>query len=152
MNKLAALVNELEHHIADFEKQNVKFSAANVGWQIEHSLITIDMIITVLKKSNPDNFQSKFNFSKFRVFLFKKIPRGRAKAPKVVVPQPDYNATSLQNHVTITLQNIDSLSTIQPNQFFKHPYFGDLKLRDAIRFLEIHTQHHLSIIKDIISK
>lgn len=152
MNKLAALVNELKHHIVDFEKHNVKFSAANVGWQIEHSLITINMIITVLKKSNPDNFQSKFNFSKFRVFLFKKIPRGRAKAPKVVIPQPDYNATSLQNHVTITLQNIDSLSTIQPNQFFKHPYFGDLKLNDAIKFLEIHTQHHLSVIKDIISK
>ena len=152
MNKLTTLVNQLEQHILDFEKINVKFSAANVGWQIEHSLITINMIIAVLKKSNSDNFQSKFNFSKFGVFLFKKIPRGRAKAPKVVIPQSDYDTTSLQNHITITLQNIDSLSTVHPNQFFKHPYFGDLKLKDAIRFLEIHTQHHLSIIKDIISK
>ncbi|MFM2048600.1 MAG: hypothetical protein RI955_1148 [Bacteroidota bacterium] len=152
MNKLAALVNQLQPHIVDFEKSNIKFSAANVGWQIEHSLITIDMIIMVLKKSNSANFQSKFNFSKFRVFLFNKIPRGRAKAPKIVTPQVGYTIASLQHHITITLQNIDSLSTIQPNQFFKHPYFGDLKLKDAIKFLEIHTQHHLSIIKDIISK
>ncbi|MEY4874907.1 MAG: hypothetical protein RL708_56 [Bacteroidota bacterium] len=152
MNKLAALVNQLQQHIVDFEKSNIKFSAANVGWQIEHSLITIDMIIMVLKKSNSDNFQSKFNFSKFRVFLFNKIPRGRAKAPKIVTPQAGYTISSLQNHIAITLQNIDSLSTVQPNQFFKHPYFGDLKLKDAIKFLEIHTQHHLSIIKDIISK
>jgi hypothetical protein len=152
MNKLAALVNQFEQHIFDFEKSNIKFSVANVGWQIEHSLITIDTIISVLKKSNSANFQSKFNFSKFRVFLFNKIPRGRAKAPKIVTPQVGYTIASLQHHIAITLQNIDSLSTIQPNQFFKHPYFGDLKLKDAIKFLEIHTQHHLSIIKDIIRK
>ncbi|MEY2828411.1 MAG: hypothetical protein RIQ33_269 [Bacteroidota bacterium] len=152
MNKLATIVNELQQHILDFEKVNEKFSVANVGWQIEHSLITIDMIIMVLKKSNSDSFQNKFNFSKFRVFLFNKIPRGRAKAPKIVIPQVAYHVSSLHHHINITLQNIDSLSTIQPNQFFKHPYFGDLKLKDAIQFLEIHTQHHLSIIKDIIRK
>ncbi|MEN9523615.1 MAG: hypothetical protein RL065_1992 [Bacteroidota bacterium] len=152
MNNLIALVNQLEQNISYFEKSNLKFSSANVGWQIEHSLLTIDRIIMALEKSNPELFKKKFNFSKFRVFLFNKIPRGKAKAPKIVTPQSDINSASLKNHIETTIKNIHQLNYIQPNHFFSHPYFGDLIVKDAINFLEIHTQHHLFIIQDIIRK
>jgi hypothetical protein len=32
---------------------------------------------------------------------------------------------------------------------FKHPYFGGLDPRQAVRFLEVHTDHHLRIVADI---
>ena len=33
---------------------------------------------------------------------------------------------------------------MEPNRFFTHPVFGDLNLKLAVRFLEVHTQHHLN--------
>jgi hypothetical protein len=42
------------------------------------------------------------------------------------------------------------LELVSRDHFFEHPYFGKLKLKETIRFLEIHTQHHLDIIRDII--
>jgi hypothetical protein len=39
---------------------------------------------------------------------------------------------------------------VSKDHFFEHPYFGKLKLKETIRFLEIHTTHHLSIIEDIV--
>lgn len=34
--------------------------------------------------------------------------------------------------------------------FFKHPYFGNLNVKDAIKMLKLHTRHHIDIINDII--
>lgn len=152
MKKLLALVNQLEVYISSHEKVNPAFSSATIGWQIDHSLLTIDMIIGALQKSNPDKFIAAFNFAKFRVFLFRKIPRGRAKAPKIVMPNNTFDIVSLQNHIAATKEKIELLKNIPSNHFFTHPYFGDLKLKDAITFLEIHTQHHLSIIEDVMKE
>jgi hypothetical protein len=38
------------------------------------------------------------------------------------------------------------------DKYFDHPYFGNLRLNKTIKFLEIHTKHHLEIINDIIKK
>jgi hypothetical protein len=36
------------------------------------------------------------------------------------------------------------------DKYFEHPYFGKLRLNKTIKFLEIHTNHHLEIINDIL--
>jgi hypothetical protein len=41
------------------------------------------------------------------------------------------------------------LETLNANSYFTHPYFGDLNLKKTIWFLNLHTNHHLKIIKDI---
>jgi len=78
---------------------------------------------------------------KIIVFTRKKIPRGRAKSPKIVIPKK-YDELSLEKDC--------KNSIIDKDKYFKHPYFGDLKLDKAIQFLEIHTNHHLEIIHDIL--
>jgi hypothetical protein len=80
----------------------------------------------------------------------KKIPRGKAKAPKIVAPKADINKDELQLHLNRTRETIKALELVSKDHFFEHPYFGKLKLKETIRFLEIHTQHHLDIIRDII--
>jgi len=44
---------------------------------------------------------------------------------------------------------LEELRELNPQQFFNHPGFGNLRLKKTIQFLEIHTQHHLKIIEDI---
>jgi hypothetical protein len=42
------------------------------------------------------------------------------------------------------------LDSIGAGHYFSHPYFGDTKKKDVIPFLEMHTDHHLKIIKEIL--
>jgi hypothetical protein len=150
MNKLNNLLNEIEITITHQELLTESVSAASAGWHIEHSLLTINAIADQLKKSNPGNYRWKFNFTRILVFTLNKIPRGRAKAPGVVVPKNNFNQETLQLHLARTKQNIASLKQLQPNNYFDHPYFGKLNLKPAISFLSLHTKHHLGIVKDII--
>ena len=60
MQNLHLLVNQLESNISQFETTNNSVSGGSVGWHIEHSLKTIDQIITACKNSNPLNYQWQF--------------------------------------------------------------------------------------------
>ena len=150
-NHLADLLNQLEFHIPSSESINLQVSQSTVGWQIEHSLLTINGIVSAVQKSNPKDYNWKFSFMKLVVLATKKIPRGKAKAPKVVVPKAAINSDDLQEHLTKTRNTIKTLEMVSKDHFFEHPYFGKLKRKETIRFLEIHTRHHLNIIEDIVN-
>jgi hypothetical protein len=150
MEKLYQLIAELEHSISYFEKRNEVVSQSTVGWQIEHSLKVISQITDTLEKSNPSNYKWKFNFMRMVVMGMNKIPRGKGKAPKQVIPEGEVTIASLKQSVEKTKVNVQKLNTLQTNHFFNHPYFGNLNLKPAKIFIGIHTQHHLEIIKDII--
>ena len=149
-NSLEILLNELEAHLSNHEAMNLKVSQSTVGWQIEHTLLTINGIVGAVQQSNPKDYKWKFSFIKIIILATKKIPRGKAKAPKIVVPKADIPFADLQQHLAKARETIKGLETVSKDHFFEHPYFGKLKLKETIRFLEIHTNHHLKIIRDII--
>jgi hypothetical protein len=47
--------------------------------------------------------------------------------------------------------NILQMDSLPNNAYFTHPYLGALKKDEAKQFLEIHTNHYIDIINDIIS-
>jgi hypothetical protein len=151
MNKLLIYVKELESKIPNLEDYNPEISKSNVGWHIEHILLTIKMIIEAVEKSNPADYTWSFKLSRIVVFTMNKIPRGRAKAPKVVVPKT-YDEQTLLDHLKIVTLKIQGLENMSSDKYFEHPYFGNLRLKKTIKFLEIHTKHHLEIINDILKK
>ncbi len=150
MNKLGEQLKELETKISKQEVFSAHVSKSNVGWHIEHTLLTINMIIEAVKKSNPLNYKWSFKLPRLLVFAMNKIPRGRAKSPEVVVPKT-YDEKTLKEHLTIARLKIQNLEKISPDNYFNHPFLGNLKLEKAIKFLEIHTNHHLEIINDILN-
>ena len=150
MNKLSTLIDQLEQYIAKQTSINPSVSRSPVGWHIEHSLLTIDSIIDALKRSDPALYKWKFNFPKLLIFTINKIPRGRAQAPSTVQPNENFSAASLKTHAASTRQKLLELEKLQSNKFIKHPVFGHLKLKPTLKFIAIHTQHHLNIIKDIL--
>ena len=147
---LEKLLDHFESRIPLFEKENLAISKSNVGWHIEHSLLTINGVTKVILRSNPKEYQWKFKFSKMVIFILGKIPRGKAKAPQIVVPNTTIDLASLQEHINKTRNSLLELKTISKDHYFEHPFLGKLKKKAAIRFLEIHTNHHLKILEDII--
>ena len=150
MNALEKLISELEQHSVVYQKINITVSHASVGWHIEHSLMVISAIVGALEKSNPTEYKWKFNKWRMIVMGLKVIPRGRGKAPKNVIPEGEITLETLKQTFEKTRQTIQTIESLQSNNYFKHPYFGDLNLKPTTRFLALHTKHHLKIIKDII--
>lgn len=150
MLKLNILIDQLEVMIPLFEKSNAAISKSTVGWQIEHSLMTIIKITNALSKSNPSDYKWSFKLPRYLVFTLNKIPRGKAKAPEVVIPVGQLTQESISNHIIDARNSIQVIKSLANDKFFHHPFFGDLKLKQAIKMLEIHTNHHYEIIRDIV--
>ncbi|MDR6844577.1 DUF1569 domain-containing protein [Flavobacterium granuli] len=150
MEELNKLMIELESKIPNQELLNPIVSKSSVGWHIEHVLLTMNLVVESIHKSNPDNYKRTFNFNRFLVFTLNKIPRGKVKAPRMVRPQEDFTTNSLINHLEKGKTNLEKLSTLSANNYFEHPFMGQLNLKQTIRFIKIHTKHHFNIIKEII--
>ena len=151
MNTIDTLLNQLETKISHCETVNPEISNGNVAWHIEHSLLTLDGITDFLIQSNPKHYKWSFNFIRMVVLTTKKIPRGKAKAPEVVQPKAHIDKDNLLTHLSLTRNKIKELDLLSKDNYFKHPFFGDLKLNQTINFLTIHTNHHIKIIEDIIT-
>jgi hypothetical protein len=151
MNKLENLITKLENNISFFEMTNSSISAGSVGWHIEHTLLTLNGISTLLIHSDPAEYKWRFKLGRILIFSLKKIPRGRAKSPEIVMPKGHINQAKLEALLSDTRTKCNQLAFLPANKFFEHPYFGKLKLKQTITFLEIHTNHHLEIIQDIVS-
>ena len=148
MEKLLSLIDEIETHLSAIDKIDESVSASSVGWHFEHSLLTINRILYQVRKSDPQQYQWKFNGNRLLVFTIQKIPRGRAKAPSVVIPS-SFDILSLKRHLEKTRAALKEMHTIPVDCFFDHPFFGKLNRKHTEKFLMIHTQHHLSIMNDI---
>lgn len=152
MNSINPILAILSSKINDFEQMNIDVSKSSVGWHIEHSLKTIDQIITACKKSDPSTYQWKFKLNRFLILdVLQKIPRGKAKAPKVVRPEGEISKESLQIHLEKVSQNLENWNGLDKNVHFPHPFFGILNKKETEKFLALHTNHHLKIIEDICS-
>ena len=151
MQELQSLLNKLNSNISSFEKENSNISNGSVGWHIEHSLKTINQIITACKNSNPSKYQCHFNFKRFLIMsVAKKIPRGKAKAPKIVRPEGDITLETLHLSLEKVNENLLNWKSLDKNAHFPHPFFGVLNKKESENFLVLHTKHHLMIIKDIL--
>ena len=147
---LDELLIQLKEKLPLIDKKNEAVSGAAIGWHVQHSLMVINVIVRSLESSNEKDYTWKFNFLRTFILTIGKFPRGKVQSPKSVRPKEAYSFDSLQSDFLTTEINVKKLETLPQNAFFTHPIFGDLNLKPAIRFLKLHTVHHLKIINDII--
>lgn len=150
VKKLVRLIDDLKSKMEYAAVSNLKISGAPVAWHIDHALLVINAITHSIEKSNPSEYSSKRSFGKWYVFTFHKIPRGRAQSPKAVRPDQNFTTEDINRHFEICYTSLEKLNHLDRDKFFTHPYFGHLNLKSSIKFIEIHTKHHLSIINDIL--
>ena len=87
MNKLNDLITEFDGIVSQQNKSNERISKSTVGWQIKHSLLTLERVIDSIHQSNPSDYSWSFNLPRMVILGLGKIPRGGAKAPKIVQPK-----------------------------------------------------------------
>lgn len=145
-------INELESLIEHAEKSNTAISKGGVAWHIDHSLKVINGIVKTLQTSNPDEYKWSFNATKTLVMTTGVIPRGKAKAPKYVrvAEGTEITKEDLKTQLVEVKTELEKLTDLPKKAHFKHPIFGLVNLEDSKKFLVIHTNHHLKIIKDIV--
>jgi hypothetical protein len=152
MERLDALLKELENKIEFRDISNVTVSKAGVAWHLDHSLKVINSVISTLKKSNPDDYKWKMHFKRSYLFFVGNIPRGKAKAPKSVQSLEVISKKDIERQLATAQFLITELPSFPIYSNVNHPFIGLLNLKQAIRFLEIHTKHHLKIMDEIITK
>ena len=150
MKKIYHRLQQLKDFISFSDVINTSVSNASVGWHIQHSLMVINEVSNALLHCNLPAYKSKHSFAKTYVLLFGIIPRGKINSPSAVRPAGDITKETLLANANDTSALLASLTPLSPSAYFTHPMFGHIKLRRGLRFLSIHTRHHLKIITDIL--
>lgn len=140
----------IRENLINIDKENLKVSKVNVGWHLDHSLKVINGVFKVLKNSNSSEYKKEFNKLRFVVFLIGRFPRGRAKSPKRVFPPEIVVKEDVESQLNLAIENVKLISSIKENQYFTHPLFKQLNKKQTLKFLRLHTNHHLKIVKDIL--
>ncbi|SHG51941.1 hypothetical protein [Flagellimonas flava] len=151
-NFLDEQFSEIVSHIPNRDRRNKKVSEVDVAWHLDHSLKTINRICEALGESKPEKYKSSFSLSRIFVLTSGVIPRGVAQSPKVVRPPKEIVTDSLYLQLEEARNNLKRLEKLDANAHFRHPYFKLINKGQTKRFLKVHTEHHLKIIRDILKK
>lgn len=149
-NNLQNSLNELVSFIPNANHLNPDVSNANVGWHIDHSLLVINKILSQLEKSDENDYRWQFNLKRTVVFFQNKFPVGKAKAPEAVKPTEMFDKNKTLIFAEKAKNKILSAHLLHKNKNFKHPFFGLLNTKHTLKFLTIHTNHHIQIINNIL--
>ncbi len=128
-----------------------KVSSSNVAWHLDHSLKVLKSVCDFLIESDPKDYKWKFNKWRVIIFIQGSIPRGKARAPKQVRPPENITIANLKLQLKEVRELLNTIEKLPEKSYFDHHIFGKLHRKKTIRFLEIHTNHHIKIIKDILN-
>ncbi|WP_339893042.1 DUF1569 domain-containing protein [uncultured Algibacter sp.] len=145
-------LSKLESFIPLLDKENLKVSKSTVGWQLDHALKVFNAVSKWTENSNPKEYKRKFNFWRSVLFPLGYFPRGKVRAPKYVLPPEIIKNEDLNAQLQTARTHIENLKTLPEKAYFKHFIFGMLSKKQTLRFLEMHTKHHLKIVNDILKK
>jgi hypothetical protein len=143
-------LNRVEDYIPNRELINPSVSKVSVAWHLDHSLKVMNAVIKSMENSDPALYKNNFSLMGRIVFALKYIPKGKAKAPKHVLPPQTILLEDITAQLADAKQNIKRLPDLDKDAYFKHPMFGNINSTRVIRFLEAHTHHHLKIVRDIL--
>ncbi|TMU55391.1 DUF1569 domain-containing protein [Flagellimonas algicola] len=144
--------SKIASYISHRDAINPKVSKVDVAWHLDHMLKTVIVICKSLEASKPEEYKSNFNFTRTVIYAWGDFPRGVAKSPRVVRPPDVILTEDLHLQIAAAKEGLKTIQELDENAHFDHPYFSKLNKKQSIRFLKIHTRHHLKIVRDIIKK
>lgn len=151
-------MSDQDHGFADL-RAAISTSAArattvsqwSVGMHIHHCGLAAAKVCAALQASVPPPPRSPFSLRATLVFLTGYIPRGRARAPEMVVPMPDPPAAELTKLLDDGALALAAARGLDGGAWVRHPLLGVFDRDRAMKFIAIHNRHHLKIIADIVA-
>lgn len=151
-NFLNAQLANITKKIEQKDDLNPEVSKVPVGWHLDHVLLVIGSIYDKLEASDPEQYESDFNIQRTFVFSSGIIPRGVGKTPDRTRPSDIISIKDIENHLSLARVKLNKFDELNENSFFKHTVFGNLNKQQAKRLIEVHTNHHLKIVRDILDE
>ncbi|OEK05531.1 hypothetical protein BFP71_09730 [Roseivirga misakiensis] len=142
--------DKIESLIPLRDSLNAEVSKSDVAWHIDHMLKVVNKIYDSLSSSDPTEYKYQFSLARPFVFLWGDFPRGIATSPKVVLPPDNINTADIYTQLKEARDKMDRFDELPKKSFFYHFAFKNLNRRRTKRFIEVHTKHHLKIIRDIL--
>lgn len=129
-------------------------SAWTPSEHLDHSLKVAVAVVRTLLRADAQRGRRISALGRLILFLGW-IPRGRGKAPERLsgarASSVELLAT-LDHHEAQLAQLEASHLASARGPIVPHPYFGGLTPPQALRFVAIHTHHHLKIVADVLRR
>jgi len=151
-SNLTAKLNEVASYIDLRDTKSLEVSEASVAWHMDHIYLMVNQLHKALKYSDESNYKAESNKIRDYVFTSNTLPRGKVTAPESVRPAENVAINTLQMHYDEALATVEKLPMLAEKKHFNHPILGTMNRDETIKFLMIHTEHHLKIIRDILKK
>lgn len=144
-----------EEKLLDIHKETSGWSVGQHLYHITLANASIPKLIERLKAGTLGNTEDEPKPKMLELITEGIIPGGR-EAPKRVVPPEDLTAELLNRDfkrmqkATKRLEPILGELHAIPNRF-PHLYFGPMSALQWLRFMEIHTRHHMVIVDKLVA-
>ena len=142
-------LKELRRFLPEADVLIPEVSKWSVGMHIHHSCLAMLGICQPLVGSTPPVPRSGFSLLTSLVFLSGRIPRGRGKSPEQAIPRKGISGVDLQMTLDESERWLENARQVSPDHWYRHFAFGVLDRDRTLKFIGIHTRHHLRIIQDI---
>jgi len=152
MENITNQLQKIESLLPKIDVTNNQVSKASVGWHLEHSLLILNSSLKGLTMTDPKDYKPKFSVKKFVFLNFGLIPRGKIRAPKQFIPLEVPTQESILKLMSLTKERLEAAKNLPEKSFITHPFLGDFDKKTTLRFLWLHTNHHLKIADDILKK
>ncbi len=138
--------------------EHTPVSGWNAAQQLEHILAVNRTIIKAFRYVDRQAYSEDHELSKLGAIILTRgrIKRGVAKAPEKfhageTVSIDGLRKMELLQSAYFKSANPSTRSFSSQTGTADHPYFGPLNGNQWLRLARVHTEHHLSIIDDIVS-
>lgn len=150
VRQLGEHLDRIESYLDRRDALAPEVSAVPVAWHLDHMLKMVTAIHSVLKSSDPADYSYQIKPMRTLVFTMGRFPRGVAESPSSVRPPDIILTAAIREQLAGARALLPTFSALQKQQFFDHFVFGSLNRRRTVKFINIHTRHHLRIIDDIL--
>jgi len=149
LDSIEALLDEGDERLG---RRAPRVSGWSVAQQIDHMLKVLERAAGLLLTAG-EALPKGINTTGRILLGLGRLPRGVAQAPKATRGE-ETSAEGLRVELQSVREAIGRLRAAAERladrrPLLPHPYFGGLTPGQAVRFLGIHTDHHLRIVADI---
>lgn len=150
MKNIKDQLQKIESLLSKIDVTNDKVSKASIGWHLEHLLLILNSSLKGLTMTDPKDYKPKFSLKKFVFLNFGLIPRGKIRAPKQFFPLEIPTQESILKLINLAKERLEAVKSLPGKSFITHPFLGDFDKKTTLKFLWLHSNHHLKIVDDIL--